>query len=214
MSPAAFGATMRLFRRTTPYAVLACSLLLSAAGCGTKESSQSASNAPPTEATTTAPALSDGAIAAIVIAANDADIDNGRQAESRSKDADVQQFAKLMITDHSAVNDKAKALAAQIQLTPEPGDSSRQLTAEQDSIRQQLGARSGASFDKAYVDNEVAYHQHVLDAIDHTLIPDAKNAQLKQLLTDTRPAVAQHLDHALQLQAKLNRSATNNPSNK
>jgi putative membrane protein len=36
--------------------------------------------------------------------------------------------------------------------------------------------------DKAYVDNEVTYHQVVIDALDKTLLPNAKNAELKGLL--------------------------------
>jgi len=44
----------------------------------------------------------------------------------------------------------------------------------------------------------------VLDAIDQALIPNAKNAQLKDLLTKTRPAIAAHLEHAKSLQASLN----------
>ena len=35
-----------------------------------------------------------------------------------------------------------------------------------------LKTLKGAAFDKAYVDQEVAYHQAVLDAIDKTLIPE------------------------------------------
>jgi putative membrane protein len=49
----------------------------------------------------------------------------------------------------------------------------------------------------------VAYHQAVLDAIDHVLIPTTDNADLKKLLTDVRPAIAAHLAHAQQLQSSL-----------
>jgi len=61
----------------------------------------------------------------------------------------------------------------------------------------------GAAFDKAYVDHEVAYHQAVLDAVDKTLIPNAKNAELKALLVKVRPAFVAHLEHAKHLQASL-----------
>lgn len=44
-------------------------------------------------------------------------------------------------------------------------------------------ARSkGADFDKAYIDHEVAYHQQVRDAINSTLLPNAKNPELKALI--------------------------------
>jgi len=40
----------------------------------------------------------------------------------------------------------------------------------------------------AYIDHEVAYHTAVLDAVDKTLIPGAKNEELKALLVKVRPA--------------------------
>jgi putative membrane protein len=48
-------------------------------------------------------------------------------------------------------------------------------------------------FDKAYIDHEVEYHQQVIDAIDKTLIPSAKNEELKALLVKERPAFEAHL---------------------
>jgi len=62
---------------------------------------------------------------------------------------------------------------------------------------------SGAAFDKAYIDHEVAYHQQVLDAVDKTLIPSAKNEELKALLIKVRPAFVSHTEHAKQLQSTL-----------
>jgi putative membrane protein len=49
----------------------------------------------------------------------------------------------------------------------------------------------------------VTYHQSVLDAIDKTLIPSAKNKELKALLVKVRPAFVAHLEHAKQLQGSL-----------
>ena len=69
--------------------------------------------------------------------------------------------------------------------------------------RQQLDGLSGAAYDKAYMDHEVAYHQQVLDALDQQLIPGAQNAQLKDLLQKTRPAIAAHLDMAKQIRDQL-----------
>jgi putative membrane protein len=60
---------------------------------------------------------------------------------------------------------------------------------------------SGNEFDRAYVDHEVAYHQSVLDALDKTLIPSARNAELRALLVKVRPAFVAHLEHAKKLQA-------------
>ena len=58
-----------------------------------------------------APALTDANIAAIVLAANTADIENGKQALSKAQSPDVKQFAQTMITDHTSVNQQAAELA-------------------------------------------------------------------------------------------------------
>jgi putative membrane protein len=49
----------------------------------------------------------------------------------------------------------------------------------------------------------VTYHQDVIDALDKTLIPNAKNPELKALLVNVRPAFVGHLEHAKRVQAKL-----------
>jgi putative membrane protein len=69
--------------------------------------------------------------------------------------------------------------------------------------RARIAKLSGAAFDKAYLDNEIAYHQAVLDMLDQKLVPAAQNAELKDLLTSVRPAFVAHLDHAKETRAAL-----------
>jgi putative membrane protein len=145
----------------------------------------------------------DAQIAAIVVTANQVDIDAGKLAAARTKNADVKQFAQLMVTDHTGVNKQATALVTKLHVTPEPNDTSKSLKDGGDKNLAALKPLKGTSFDKAYVDHEVAYHQAVLDAIDKTLIPNASNTELKALLEKVRPAIAAHLEHAQHLQASL-----------
>ena len=63
----------------------------------------------------------------------------------------------------------------------------------------------GAAFDKAYIAQEVTYHEAVLAAVDKTLIPSAQNAELKALLVKVRPAFVAHLEHAKQVQATVSK---------
>jgi putative membrane protein len=155
----------------------------------------------------TAPAFAqapnDAQIASIVVTANQVDIDAGKLAETRATKADVKQFAKLMVTDHTGVNKQAVDLVTRLKVTPQDNDTSKSLKDGGDKNLATLKTLKGAAFDKAYVDHEVAYHQAVLDAIDKTLIPNASNADLKALLVKVRPAIASHLEHAQHLQASL-----------
>ena len=145
----------------------------------------------------------DPQIAGIVVAANKIDVDAGKIAKSHSKNKEVQQFAQQMITDHTAVNKQAGDLAAKLSLTPEDNDVSKQLASGADATRDAMKAQAGATFDKAYIDNEVAYHQAVIDMLDSKLIPGAQNAELKSLLESAKPAFVAHLDHAKKVQASL-----------
>lgn len=146
---------------------------------------------------------SDPQIAAIVVTANQVDVDAGKLAKARSKSKDVRQFAQQMITDHSGVNKQATALVKKLKVKPEASDTSRSLKKGGDENIARLKTLKGKEFDKAYVDQEVGYHQAVLDAIDKTLLPSAKNVELKALIVKVRPAIAAHLEHAKHLQADL-----------
>jgi putative membrane protein len=146
---------------------------------------------------------SDPQIAGIVVTANQIDIDAGKLAKGKSKNKEIQAFAEQMITDHTAVNKQAVALANKLKVKPADSDTSNSLKDGAKKNVANLQKLSGAAFDKAYIDHEVAYHQAVLDAIDKVLIPSAKNAELKDLIVKVRPAIAAHLDHAKMVQGKL-----------
>lgn len=145
----------------------------------------------------------DPQIAAIVVTANQVDIDAGKFAESRSHSKDVRQFAQMMVTDHSAVNKQAVALVHQLRVTPENNGTSDSLKQGGVDNLAKLKTLQGRAFDRAYIDHEVAYHQAVIDALDKTLIPNAKNEQLKALMVKVRPAFDVHLEHAKHLQSVL-----------
>jgi putative membrane protein len=147
--------------------------------------------------------LTDANIAAIVLAANTIDIDNANVALKTSRDASVKEFAHMMITDHTSVNDKAKALAGKLKLKPVPNAASRGLVKSMNAKRAQIAKLKGGAFDKAYMDNEVSYHQAVIDLMGAKLIPGAQNAELKDLLTGVKPAFDAHLAKAKETRAAL-----------
>lgn len=148
----------------------------------------------------------DPQIAAIVVTANQVDIDAGKLAESKTQSADVKAFAQRMVTDHSGVNRAAVDLVHKLGVTPQENPTSQSLKQGGDDNLAKLKGLGGKNFDRAYVDHEVAYHESVLDALDKTLIPSAQNAELKALLIKVRPAFVAHLEHAKHLQAELGKS--------
>jgi putative membrane protein len=145
----------------------------------------------------------DAQIAAIVVTANQVDIDAGELAKSKAQSPKVKEFAQQMITDHTGVNKQATALVTKLKVTPEDNPTAQSLKKGGEENVDNLKTLSGKAFDKAYIDHEVAYHQQVLDALDKTLIPNAQNAELKALLVKVRPAFVAHLEHAKHLQTAL-----------
>src|SRR5437868_5962815 len=151
-------------------------------------------------------APNDAQIASIVVTANQVDIDAGKLAKSKASAKDVKAFAQQMITDHTGVNKSATALVKKLKVTPEDNPTSASLKSEGEKNEANLKGLKGAEFDRAYIDNEVTYHQTVIDAMDKTLIPNAKNEELKALLVKVRPAFVAHLDHAKEIQGSLGKS--------
>ena len=146
----------------------------------------------------------DAQIAHIVVTANTVDIDAGKLARTKASNAEVKQFGETMVKDHTAVNKQATDLAKKLGVKPEDNATSRSLAqGGRDNLAHLRELKKGGAFDRAYIDHEVAYHQAVIDALDKTLIPNAKNAELKDLLEKSRPAFVAHLDHAKMIQAKL-----------
>lgn len=188
-------------------------LLSLTAACGGGDAGETAADttssataaAPAAEAAPAAPAaagtVTDPQIAAIVVAANEADIKWARLALEKTQNPEVRGFAEAMVNDHGGVNQTAVELVTRLGVTPEPNPTSQQLSQGGDATHATLSGKSGADFDKAYIANEVAYHRTVLDAVDNTLIPNAQNAELKELLVSVRPAFVNHLQRAEQVQA-------------
>ena len=143
----------------------------------------------------------DAQIVGIVLVADDIDINYGKLALARSKNKGVRDFAQQMITDHSAVQQSVQGLAAKLGVTAQDSDTSDALKTQSQGITAKLKTLKGAAFDKFYIDNEVAYHKAVTDAVAGVLIPNAKNAELKSALEGAQPLFLGHLEHARNVQS-------------
>src|SRR2546425_7082304 len=174
--------------------IIFASALALAAGAALAQGSPSADAGP-----------TDAQIAHIVVTANQVDINAGKLAESKGSDKEVKGFGKQMVTDHTGVNKQATALVKKLKVKPEDNPTSKSLMSGGEDNLKKLKALKGKDFDKAYIDNEVAYHQAVLDAIDKTLEPNAHNEELKGLIVKVRPAFVAHLEHAKMIQTSLNK---------
>jgi putative membrane protein len=147
--------------------------------------------------------LTDPQIAHIAYTAGELDIQAAKQALAKSKNKEVRAFADDMVRDHTAVNKQALALVKKLKVKPEDNATSQALTKQAAAKRAELAKLSGKAFDKAYVDNEVAYHKTVNGALETQLIPSASNAELKSLLETGLKIFQGHEQHAEHVAASL-----------
>jgi len=145
----------------------------------------------------------DPQIAHIAYTAGQIDIAAADLALNKTHNKAVKAFAEEMVRDHTAVNKKALALVDKLKVKPTDNDSSRSLTAAAAEKRQELLKLSGAAFDKAYAENEVAYHLTVNGALETTLIPATQNGEVKSLLETDLKLFTEHRKHAEQLVSQL-----------
>lgn len=131
------------------------------------------------------------------------DIDQARLALKKSSNPQVKEFANQMISDHTNLEKSVSDLAKKLGVTEEPSDTSKQLKQQAADETKKLRSLKGKDFDREYVSHEVAYHQAVIDAATKTLIPNAKNAELKSALEGAAPLLQGHLQHAQQIQQAL-----------
>jgi putative membrane protein len=143
-----------------------------------------------------AQAPNDAQIAHIAYTAGNLDIAAGKQALAKSHNKAVLDFANEMVRDHTAVNDQALALVKKLGVTPQDNPTSQALSKDAAAKLKTYAGLSGAAFDKAYATNEVAYHKTVNGALANTLIPNAKNAELKSLLETGLKLFKEHEMHA------------------
>jgi putative membrane protein len=149
------------------------------------------------------PKLTDPEIASVAVTANQIDINYAKIAKEKSKNDDVLKFAATMTTDHQSVIDQAVALCKKLGVTPKDNDVSKNLNAGAVTTTKTLRDKTGDVFNKAYIDNEVAYHKAVIETVDNVLIPQTQNADLKALLVKVSPILKSHLEHAQMIQKML-----------
>ena len=149
------------------------------------------------------PELNDAEIASIAVTANQIDVEYGKIALKKAKNKEAKKFAQTMVDDHTAVIKKAVELAGKLGVTPQDNPTTQSLLAGAEKVKVDLNSKKDKEFDKAYIDNEVAYHEAAISIVKNTLIPQTQNAELKELLQGAVPLFEHHLEMAKEAQSKL-----------
>lgn len=136
--------------------------------------------------------LDDATIMAIFDQTNTADLWVGRLAVKKGQSEDVQMLGKMVAVDHVAVQQMGRDLATKLGIIPTPPDNDASAENLAKTVAM-LQSKSGADFDRAYLQHEVLFHQSVVDAIKKTLLPAIENQEFRALVTKVLPGFEQHL---------------------
>jgi putative membrane protein len=140
--------------------------------------------------------LTDAQIIRVAELANAGEVTEGNIALDRAQSNQVQDFAQMMVTDHTEGRTQLQTFATDNSITPQASEIATTLQNEADAQVEQLNNASDQDFDATYMDIQVAAHTEVLMLFDEQLIPSADDPDLKALLTAQRNVVADHLDDA------------------
>ena len=151
-----------------------------------------------TFAQTAAPKLDDPTIVAIFDAANTYDIETSSIAETKGHSKVVRDFAAMLVRDHRNVRAQGRSLAASLKVTPTPPRNFALAKAHAAAMAS-LKKAHGKNFDRVYLQQEIDFHNAVIDAVTNTLLPAIQNAQVKDLVTKIAPAFVAHRDRAQSL---------------
>jgi putative membrane protein len=121
----------------------------------------------------------DAQITHIVYTAGQIDMAAAGLALTKTSNNAVKAFANGTVRDQSSANQEALAVLDKLKVKPEDNELSESLAGAATEQQKELSKLSGTAFDKAYAENEVAYHLTVIGALETTLIPSMKNGAQK-----------------------------------
>ncbi len=148
--------------------------------------------------------LNDLEIAHVAYTADSIDISYAHLALAISKNPAIHEFARTMIRDHTAVNDRALALLTKLNAAPQDNFLSQQLNSQADRLIKEMSQLSGDAFDRRYAQNELGYHQAVNGLVADAFIPNIENPEVKALFKEALVIFKAHEKHAEMMVASLN----------
>jgi putative membrane protein len=146
--------------------------------------------------------LDDGGILAVAEFAHTAELETGQLAQEKGSGQEVKDLGRNLVTAHTQARNEARALGNRLNLSPrlETGDPMARAHSE---AMTRLRGLEGKTFDKAYIDHEVSFHQAVIEKVKTSLIPAAKSPELKAYLNKLTPSLQAHLEEARALQGRI-----------
>ncbi len=173
-------------------AVVALTIALGAFGCATGDEAET--TAPQTEPTVqTAAEMDSGEILHVLETINQSEISQARLALRRSQNPDVQQIAQVLIQDHQALSERIQNVADTTGVVLTDNELSQEVADKMSGIEEELADLSGDEFDQAFLNRQVEVHEFVLETAQEDLMPQAEEAQVRQVISDASANMEENL---------------------
>jgi putative membrane protein len=116
-----------------------------------------------------------------------AEVEAGKLAQDKGGSQQVKDFGAMMVTDHSAANDKLKALASSKDITLPSSSSVGQM-----ANKAKLDVLSGDTFDKSYIKGQLKAHRQAV-ALFKKESTTGQDSDAKAFAMATLPTLRSHL---------------------
>lgn len=116
------------------------------------------------------------------------EVELGQLAQQKAANPSVKDFGAMMVKDHSAANDKLKALAASKQVSLPDSPSMMQKAS-----KTKLNMMSGESFDKSYVKGMIDDHKQDIKEFQKEA-SEGKDPDARAFASATLPTLQMHLE--------------------
>lgn len=117
-------------------------------------------------------------------------------ALQKAQSAEVKEFAQMMINDHTKASQELKTAAS----TDGATVPAEMLPKHAEKV-QAVSAKSGAEFDAAYMEAQVAAHEEALKLMQ--TYAEGGEGATKAHAAKTAPVIEMHLEHAKKLEGSL-----------
>ena len=154
-----------------------------------------ATAATPASADTAAPAMNmdKTSFVKVVTSSNAFEIESSKLAEQKAKDADVKEFAKQMIADHTMAAEELKKAA-------KLGDEASKLSPKHAGMLEILKGASEEEFQPLYIEMQTTAHMEAV-TLFATYAKGGDDAAVKEFAAKTLPKLEMHKMHVIKLVA-------------
>jgi putative membrane protein len=124
-----------------------------------------------------------------------AEVELGKLAQEKSSNASVKEFGSMMISDHSAANEKLKTIAAAKNVKLPTSPSVGQM-----ATKAKLEVLSGETFDKSYIKGMIEDHEEDIKEFKKEA-SSGQDPEAKAYAAATLPTLQTHLKKIQQIAA-------------